>query len=87
MTFSIYYDAQPIRFLKRQDKHVLARLLKKIEDLLHDNPVPHDAKSIQKKHDCFRIRIGDYRVLYRINRDSDKIVVIKIDKRSKAYLK
>jgi len=33
----------------------------------------------------FRIRIGKYRSLYRINYEEKMIIVVKIDKREKAY--
>ncbi|MBI2043808.1 hypothetical protein HYT24_00390 [Candidatus Pacearchaeota archaeon] len=31
------------------------------------------------------MRIGDYRVLYRVDYKSNKIVIFKIDKRPRAY--
>ena len=67
MSFSLDYDSQPKKFLKKQEKHLTIRLVSKIKETLPKNPVPHDAVSIKGKHNCFRIRIGDYRVLYRIN--------------------
>lgn len=33
----------------------------------------------------FRIRVGDHRILYRIEHDHARILVITIDKRSRAY--
>ena len=50
------------------------------------NPVPHDSKRIQGYNDpTFRIRIGDYRALYRVNHEEKRIVVVKIDKRERVY--
>ena len=85
MNFGIEYDNQPEKFLQKLDKHIALRILSKIEDALSVNPVPHNAATIVGEHGVYRIRIGDYRVLYRVNYSDNKIVVIKIDKRSRVY--
>ena len=85
MVFGIVYDKQPIKFLNKINKEINNRILDKIEETLTNDPVPHDTKSIVGKHGVFRIRIGDYRVWYRINYQESKIIVFKIDKRSKVY--
>ena len=59
--------------------------MNKIEDVLSVNPVPHNATTITGEHGVYRMRIGDYRVLYRVDYANNKIVVIKIDKRSRVY--
>jgi len=85
MTFDIGYDKQPIKFLKNQSKEVSRRILDKIDETLKNNPVPKDAKYIIGEHGVYRIRIGDYRALYRINYQENKIIVFIIDKRERVY--
>ncbi len=85
MTFSIAYDTQPERFLKKIDKHIATRLIDKIEATLANNPVPHNAVTIVGEHGVFRIRIGDHRAIYRINYQTRHIIIIKLDKRSQVY--
>ncbi len=85
MSFSIEYDNQPKRFLKKYDAHIVKHLITKIESTLPDNPIPHEAKSIVNAPGVFRIRIGDFRALYRVNHQTQKIVVFKIDKRERVY--
>ncbi|MFA5796505.1 MAG: type II toxin-antitoxin system RelE/ParE family toxin [Candidatus Woesearchaeota archaeon] len=85
MTFEILYDKQPTKFLKTQNKDVIKRILDKIDETLKENPVPADAKYIIGEHGVYRIRIGDYRALYRINYQEKKIVVFKLDKRERIY--
>jgi mRNA interferase RelE/StbE len=87
MSFKISYDNQPIKFLKKQDKHTTKRLLDKIKQTLTETPVPHDAKSLINKPNCFRIRIGDFRALYRINYQEKLVVIFKLDKRGKVFKK
>jgi len=85
MSFSIDYDKQPLGFLNKQDKHITTRIMDKIDEILSNNPVSHGAVSIVGEHGVYRIRVGDYRALYRINYKEKKIVIIKLDKRSKVY--
>lgn len=87
MSFSIDYDKQPMRFFKQQDKHIVRRIMDKIDEVLPENPVPHNAKSIIGKHNCFRIGVGDFRVLYRVEYETNRAVIFKIDKRPRAYSK
>jgi mRNA interferase RelE/StbE len=84
MTFSIEYDKQPLKFLKNQDKRIIKRLMDKIDEL-DNNPVPHNAIAIVGEQGVYRIRIGDYRTLYRVNYQENKIIIIKLDKRSHVY--
>jgi len=85
MSFSIDYDKQPLDFLKKQDNHIKKRIMDKIDELLINNPVPHGAIAIVGEHGVYRIRIGDYRAVYRINYREKKIIIFKLDKRSKVY--
>ncbi len=85
MTFVIEYDKQPEKFLKKLDKHLSKRIIDKTEELLINNPVPHNAKTIVGEHGVFRVRVGNYRAIYRINFSENKIIIIKIDKRPRVY--
>ncbi len=84
MSYSLFLEKEVIKFLSKLDKELQHRILQKIE-ILKENPVPHDAKRLVNVKDLiFRIRVGQYRVLYRI--EKDKIIIIfLIDKRSKVY--
>ncbi|MBI2548629.1 type II toxin-antitoxin system RelE/ParE family toxin [Candidatus Woesearchaeota archaeon] len=82
--FTIEFSNKSKKFLKRSDKQLAVRIIEKIELLKH-NPVIHDSKKIIGQDRAFRIRIGDYRVLYEIDWNNNIILVDKIDKRSRAY--
>ena len=85
MSYEIFYDRQPEKFLEKLDRHISSRIQAKIEAVLTHDPVPHNATTIAGEHGVFRIRIGDYRTLYRINHETRKIIIVKIDKRPRAY--
>ncbi|MBI2110632.1 type II toxin-antitoxin system RelE/ParE family toxin [Candidatus Woesearchaeota archaeon] len=85
MSFLIIYDKQPQKFLNKLDKHISQRIIDKIDEIFLHTVILQNAKSIIGEHGVFRIRIGDYRALYRVNYRENKIIIIQIDKRSKVY--
>ena len=83
--FEINIDKQPGKFLSKCENEIFNRILRKIE-ILKSNPVPHNAKRVLGyKLPAFRVRIGKYRVLYRVNYDKNAVIIVKIDKRDRVY--
>ena len=71
--------------MKKVDRVLINRILEKIEGLMNE-PMTHDTKSIEGyKEKLFRVRVGDYRILYEIDYDTKKIGIVKIDKRERVY--
>ncbi|MEA1945115.1 MAG: type II toxin-antitoxin system RelE/ParE family toxin [Euryarchaeota archaeon] len=60
------------------------RVFKRIKEL-RVNPFPSDVKKLKGERDVYRIRIGDFRVLYRVIPEDDVILVFRVDKRSRIY--
>jgi len=82
--FNIEFSNQSKKFLRKSDRQLAMRIIEKIE-VLRNDPVPHDSKRVVGEDRTFRIRIGDYRVLYEVYWNKNIILIDKIDKRSKAY--
>ena len=83
--FDIQYSRQAVKFLKSLDKTLVSIILTKIEKLKHD-PISHDSKIVEGYSEkLFRVRVGDYRVLYEIDYKGNLIGIVKIDKRSRVY--
>ncbi len=83
--FEIALDKQADKFLRKCEKILFDRIVKKLEEL-KANPIPHDSKRVQGSNEpTFRIRVGDYRALYRVNHEEKRIVVVKVDKRERVY--
>ncbi len=79
------FSSKSRKFLKRTDNETWKRLTNKIEEL-RENPFPNDTKRVVgRKEKVFRIRIGDYRILYVIFFKKNLLFISNIDKRSKAY--
>ncbi len=58
----------------RAPKHDVGQLLRAIDNLTIE-PRPHGVKKIKGIDGFYRIRVGNYRVVYKID-DSEKIVLI-----------
>lgn len=71
------------RFLKQCDKEVSVRITKKLK-ILEINPIPSNVLRLKEKS-SWRMRVGDYRVIYEIHYETSKILVTKIGHRSNIY--
>lgn len=52
---------------------------------LADNPRPPGCKKLQGREETYRIRVGDYRVIYRVEDDRLIVLVIEIGHRRDVY--
>ena len=83
--FAIVLDKQADKFLRKCEKPLFDRIVAKLDEL-KANPIPHDSKRVQGYSEpTFRIRIGDYRALYRVNHEEKRVIVVKVDKRERVY--
>jgi len=63
---------------------IVARIFPKIEALASE-PRPHGAKKLRGELALWRIRIGDYRVIYAIDDPARIVDITAVRHRSKAY--
>ena len=83
MSHTILLEKQALKFLKNLDKDTSRRIIEKLE-LLEEDPIPSNArKLLSVKNNAYRIRVGNYRILYRL--DANNIIVFSINKRSVVY--
>ena len=65
-------------------KQAADRILSRIRGLGAE-PRPRDCKKLVGQKNAFRIRVGDYRVVYEIHDDKVIVLVIRIRHRKDAY--
>ena len=83
--FSVEFSSQAKKFLKKSDKELAERIIKRIESLSAD-PFPSDVKRVVSRQEkIFRVRVGDYRIQYCIIYDRNLMFITDIDKRPRAY--
>jgi mRNA interferase RelE/StbE len=70
--------------LESLEANVVRRVFPKIENLA-TQPRPAGCRKLVGEENLWRIRVGDYRVIYSIDDSSRKVDVISVRHRSKAY--
>lgn len=77
---------QASKFLRKCEEDLRVRIVKKLR-LLKENPFPSDAKFLGRENNekVFRIRVGNFRIIYKIKKSKYKILVSKIGKRGRVY--
>jgi mRNA interferase RelE/StbE len=84
LSYSVSFARSARKELDILSKTVALRILKKIESLT-GNPRPAGCKKLTGQNFLWRIRIGDYRVVYSID-DTNRIIDITIIRhRSSVY--
>jgi mRNA interferase RelE/StbE len=80
----IEFGTKALKFLSKLDRDGKERVFERIKEFGND-PFPSDVKKIKGERDVYRIRIGAFRVLYKIISKKDTILVFRVDKRSRVY--
>ena len=83
MVYKIFLTNQARKFLEDVDIQLKKRLKLKIS-LLSD-PFEIDSIKIKGEENTYRTRLGDYRILFLIQKEKNIVVVVRIDKRSRVY--
>ena len=82
------YDVQLSRdaadFLRSQTKKVMRQIGKKLESLAV-NPRPSGCKKLKGVDGLYRIRSGDYRIVYQIQDQLVSVLVLRIANRKDVY--
>lgn len=70
--------------LKKIDKKVISRLIDAIDELAK-NPYPQGVKKIVNSENNYRIRVGEYRIIYQVTSNTLIIYIVKIGIRQNIY--
>jgi len=81
--YKIQFKASVQKDLRTIPKMDVLRILAKIESLA-DNPTPPQAEKLSGDGK-YRIRQGNYRILYRIENDNLVVTVVKVGHRRDVY--
>ena len=84
--FEVYVSKKALKGLKEMPKEYRERILRLLRRLEED-PLPeeYDVKKLRGFENAFRIRIGKYRVVYKVDWRERKVYVVFIGHRGKAY--
>ena len=83
MKYRIALIAKAVKDLDDLEAHNFGPIKKKIIALA-DNPRPFGCKKLSSD-EGYRIRFGDFRIVYRINDPAKEVIVYRVKRRSEAY--
>ena len=84
MACAIHFTPAAARQLERLDKPVRRRVATAINSLAAE-PRPAGVKKLAGSGDLWRIRVGDYRIVYQIHDRHLVVVIVTIGHRSDVY--
>lgn len=83
MSYTVLIERRALKQLKRIPPPHHERIKKAVRALSED-PRPADAAKLTGRS-AWRIRIGEYRVIYEINDEDDSILVVVLGPRGEVY--
>lgn len=82
--YSVEWDAKAIKELRALEHKDRKRILERVAKLGTD-PRPPGCKKLHDKQAVYRIRIGDYRVIYQIRDTQLLVLVVRVGNRRDVY--
>lgn len=86
MTYEVELSEVAKDFLRTVNKSDAKRIGKKIDNLAK-NPRPPGVEKLSGEDNIYRIRSGDYRVIYQIHDKILYVLVLKVGNRKEVYRK
>lgn len=80
MKYNIEYEKRCLKYLKKLDKNTQLRIIKVINEL----PLG-DVKRLQGGSDNYRLRVGDFRIIFSKHDEKLIILIIEIGPRGDIY--
>ena len=84
MRYSLEFTTSASREFRVLDAQLQKRITAKVTALC-DNPFPPGIKKLQGDPDHYRLRVGDYRVVYRVDGRRVVVVIVRIGHRREVY--
>ena len=83
-SFKIDWKVSSERDIRKIDRQLIPRILNENESRA-DNPFPRQTRTLKNSESSYRLRIGDYRVIYQVNLQKKAIIIYHVRHRKDAY--
>jgi mRNA interferase RelE/StbE len=84
MSYELLIERRAEKDLKKLDSSLFSIIVEKIKSL-SENPHPPGSRKLSGSQNDWRIRIGDYRVLYEIDNRARAIKIMRVKHRREVY--
>jgi mRNA interferase RelE/StbE len=82
--YEVFLERRAERDLKQLEAKEFHRIIREIK-LLAENPRPAGCRKIAGSESDWRIRVGDYRVIYEIDDGAEAVRVMRVRHRREVY--
>ncbi|OGV63927.1 MAG: addiction module toxin RelE [Lentisphaerae bacterium RIFOXYC12_FULL_60_16] len=83
-TYQIEWKKSALRELRQLERQVVPRIVAAV-DSLSSQPLPSGVAKLQGSQRTYRIRIGDYRVIYELYESLLVVQIVRVRHRKDAY--
>ncbi len=84
MAYTVEIATSAAKAIRDMPRDVGRRLTAKAASLA-DDPRPHGVRKLRGADDLYRVRVGDYRLIYSIDDERLTVLVVKAADRKEAY--
>jgi mRNA interferase RelE/StbE len=81
--FRLEWRASAAKELRKIDRQAVPRIVEAVEQLAIE-PLPPGAKKLQGADYIYRIRVGDYRIVYELDA-AGRITIVRVRHRKEVY--
>jgi len=82
--YTVELKPQAGRFIEGQNRKIQRQLIRRIEALRKD-PRPTGSKLLHAAKKIYRVRSGNYRIIYQIKDEKLLIIIVKVSDRKDIY--
>jgi mRNA interferase RelE/StbE len=82
--FSLQWRKSTRKDLRRIPREAVSRVIAEVEKLA-DKPLPHGSEKLTGSERTYRLRVGDYRVVYELLRDAKIVEIQRVRHRKDVY--
>jgi mRNA interferase RelE/StbE len=82
--YTVFFTPSADKALRRLPETVQRRIVAAVEDL-QDNPRPPTSVKLKGEEDLWRIRVGEYRVVYTVRDYELTVLVVRVAHRKDVY--
>ena len=85
MAYKAIWHEESLKDLKKFDRTIAKKIVEKVKNYLIQDPLKLGIPLKGNLKGLYRYRVGEYRVIYVIDKEEKKVIILKINHRKKIY--
>jgi mRNA interferase RelE/StbE len=83
-SYSLQWRTSTKKDLRKIPREMVSRIVAEVAKLANE-PLPHGCEKLTGSERTYRIRVGDYRVVYELRRDANIVEIQRVRDRKDVY--